>query len=295
LNAQFPNPFQGLGPSGNARTDNRTISRLDLLRAYPQFANVKTRRYDGTNDYGAAQLRLSKRFNRGYTLGMAYTYSKFREQVSALNATTGQLESRLSLIDMPHRVAANGILELPFGRNRRWGRSWPSPVETIAGGWQLGFVYEYQTGRPFDLGGSNLAYFGDPAKLVSVINSGTIDGAFHTSGFDFHDAAAQTNGVDDPVKQRADRRISLADNLRTFPSRIDGLREENTNNWNVSVLKSARINRTTVQLRAEVLNAFNRPQFGNPGLKPANADFGRITSQSLNFPRQIQLGAKISF
>ena len=45
---------------------------------------------------------------------------------------------------------------------------------------------------------------------------------FDISGFYFHDAAVQTNGVDDPAKQRADSRIRLANNVRYFPSRIDG-------------------------------------------------------------------------
>ena len=76
---------------------------------------------------------------------------------------------------------------------------------------------------------------------------------FDISGFYFHDAAVQTNGVDDPVKQRADTRIRLANNVRYFPSRIHGLRSPKLNLWDISIVKQVRISgrvRGAVQYRA---------------------------------------------
>ena len=44
----------------------------------------------------------------------------------------------------------------------------------------------------------------------------------------------QTNGVVDPVKQRNDARIRLANNLRYFPHRVGTLRSQALNEWQMS-------------------------------------------------------------
>jgi hypothetical protein len=104
------------------------------------------------------------------------------------------------------------------------------------------------------------------AWLRAGISEATIDQAFDTSGFYFHDAGVQTNGADDPAKQQNDTRIRLLDNLRTLPTRLDGLRSQPLNLWDISVVKRFAITgRVRLQLNLDLLNAFNRVQFGNPG------------------------------
>jgi hypothetical protein len=116
-----------------------------------------------------------------------------------------------------------------------------------------------------------------------------------TSCFYFHDAAVQTNGVDDPAKQRADMRIRLANNVRYFPSKTDGLRSPTLHLWDISIIKQVRMTgRVRAQFHVELLNAFNRTVYANPNTDPTNADFGRVTSQT-NLPRDIQLAMKLVF
>ena len=108
----------------------------------------------------------------------------------------------------------------------------------------------------------------------------------------------QTNGVDDPAKQRNDPRISLASNVRYFPSRISGLRLPGLNNlWDISIVKQVHTTaRLRAQLHVEFLNAFNRVvyAFASTATSPASADFGKVTSQN-NLPRDIQLAMKIVY
>ena len=105
----------------------------------------------------------------------------------------------------------------------------------------------------------------------------------------------QTNGVDDPSKQLKDTRIRLSDNLRTLPTRLDDFRGQGLSLWDISVVKRfALTERVRLQLNFELLNAFNRVEFSNPGLDPTSSDFGRVTSQS-NLPRSMQLAAKVLF
>ena len=67
----------------------------------------------------------------------------------------------------------------------------------------------------------NVYYNGDITQLKTNYTNDPTVPVFDISGFYFHDAAVQTNGVDDPAKQRADQRIRLANNIRTLPSRWD--------------------------------------------------------------------------
>lgn len=291
LTANVRNPFQGLAPGTSL--NGATIQRQQLLRPFPQFGNIRTHRDDGTSIYHAGQLRVEKRFTHGYTLLASYTWSKLLERVSFLNPSDTEYEKRISANDAPHRIILSGIWELPFGRKRRWGANWNGLSEAVFGGWQLQGIWQAQSGRPLEL--SNLYFNGDPRTLRTKIDGSSVDAAFDTSGFYFTDAAVQTGGVVDPLKQRNDPRIRLSFNRRTFPSRLSGLRSQPLNLWDISIIKNFPFSeRARLQLRGEFLNAFNHPQFNNPNLDPLSSNFGRITSQA-NLPRNIQLGIKLIF
>ncbi len=116
---------------------------------------------------------------------------------------------------------------------------------------------------------------------------------FDLSGFYFHDDLVKTNGVDDPVKQRADQRIRLSQNIRYFPSRVEGIRSQFLKLMDLSVVKQIGIGgRFRGQFNLEFLNAFNLVQYENPNVDPTNANFGKVATQ-VNLPRDIQLGFKI--
>jgi hypothetical protein len=105
----------------------------------------------------------------------------------------------------------------------------------------------------------------------------------------------QTNGVDDPVKQRADQRIRLSQNLRYFPSRVEGVRSQFLKLWDISIVKQVALaGSARLQFNVEFLNAFNIVQYDNPNTDPTNANFGKVSQQN-NLPRDIQLAAKIVF
>jgi hypothetical protein len=291
LTATVPNPFQGLAPGTSL--NSTTIQRQQLLRPFPQFGSLRTRRSDGSSTYHAGQLRVEKRFTRDYTLLASYTWSKLLERVSFLNPTDTQYEKRLSVNDAPHRFVLSGIWELPFGKKRRWGASWNTVADAVFGGWQVQAIWQMQSGRPLDLG--NLYFGGDPSGLETRIDGSTVDATFDTSNFYFTDALVRTNGLLDPAKQRNDPRIRLLYNLRSFPSRLSRFRGQPLNLWDISLIKNFLFTETMrLQLRGEFLNAFNHPQFNNPVLDPLSSNFGKVTSQA-NLPRNIQLGIKLIF
>jgi hypothetical protein len=289
LTANVANPFRGLLPGTGF--NGSTISRQQLLKPFPEFNDINANRFDGRSNYHAGQLRVEKRFSQGYTLLSSYTWSKFMEKVSLLNATDANYEKRMAAADVPHRVVVSGIYELPFGRGRMFGNDWNGFANAIIGGWQFQGIWQGQSGTPLDLG--NLFYLGDPTKLR--VNAHNVDGTFDTSGFYFTDAPVQTNGVVDPVKQRSDTRYQLSSNIRTFPSRLPNFRGQGLNLWDLSLIKNFGITESLkVQLRGEFLNAINHPQFDDPNRSPTSSSFSKISSQS-NLARNVQLGLKIIF
>jgi hypothetical protein len=291
LTAQVPNPFQGLLPG--TTLNGATVQRQQLLRPFPQFLDISGERYDGSSRYDSGQFRLEKRFSRGYTLMAAYTRSRFTDKNSLLNPTDPTLTERVHPNDRPNRFVLSGIFELPFGKGRKLGTNWKGALEAIAGGWQVQGMWITQSGPPLAWG--NVYYAGDLKNLKTDIRGATIDGAFGTSGFYFTDAAVQRNGVVDPALQRSDSRISLSYNIRTFPLRLANFRGAGINHRDISVSKNFSITeKITLQLRGELLNAFNHPQFSNPNLTPSNSNFGKITSQA-NLPRDVQMALKLSF
>lgn len=239
--------------------------------------------YDGSSSYHSAQVRLEKRISRGFGLLAAYTWSKLLEQTTFLNETDAQHEKRIGPNDVTHRIVVSGLWELPFGRGRKWGANWPRVVEEVAGGWQVEGVYSAQSGFPIgDLG--NLVFFGDPSTLRTDISSSTVGNAFPTNGFYF-------NGVVNP----GDNRIKLANNIRTFPTRLSGFRGHALNNWDLSMIKKFFISeQVRLQFRCEAFNLFNHPLFRDPSTDPTSSSFGKITSTA-NAPRYIQLGLKLTF
>ncbi len=64
-------------------------------------------------------------------------------------------------------------------------------------------------------------------------------------------------------------------------------------NWDLSLFKTVPIKeRVNVQVRCELLNAFNTPMFNGPNATFGSGSFGRITSQA-NSARQLQLALRI--
>jgi hypothetical protein len=291
LTANVTNPFQGL--AAGTGLNGSSVQRQQLLRPFPEFTDVITRRNDGSSTYNSAQLRIEKRLNRGFTLNVSYTWSKLLEQISLLNATDAKYEKRVSDVDLPQRVVFSGLWELPFGRGRFLGKNWNRVEDGALGGWQFGAIYQAQSGFPLTLG--NVYFGGDLNSLRTDIAGPNVDHTFPISGFYFSDAAVQTNGIVDPAKQRADTRIRLANNIRTLASRFPWFRGQGLNLWDCVLSKNFPVReRARLLLRADFLNATNHPVFAGSNLDPTSADFGKTTVQN-NLPRQVQIALKLIF
>ena len=88
----------------------------------------------------------------GFTIQVAYSWSRTMIETGYLNDADTELERVISNFDRAHTFVSSGLVELPFGRNRRFGRSWSGVTDTLLGGWQVGYIFKAQSGAPLGFG-----------------------------------------------------------------------------------------------------------------------------------------------
>ena len=301
LTQNVTSPFTGL--LAGSTINGATVQRQQLLRPFPEFGTFGIEEYTGSDTYNAGTIQLERHFRSGNSFTVQYTRSRLRDRLKYLNPADGILEDRVSPNDRPNRLSIGSSMLLPFGRGRHWGNEWHRPVDAVLGGWQVSGTYQYQSGFPLTW---NATYFdsscGDPASLVSSIGK-TVNGkimgldvpAWDIKCFYFHDATVQTGGADDPVKQRADARIQLANNVRYFPSTLPDVRTHQLHLMDLGLFKNFAVaGHVRLQVRMEIINTLNYTVLWNPDVNPRNATFGLI-NQDRNNPRDLQLGLRLTF
>ena len=251
------------------------MGRGQLLRPFPQFSSVGTYNPQGYSWYHSLQVRTEKRFSHGYTLNLAYTWSKAMEAASYLNDTDPLPERVVSANDRTHRVVISGVYELPFGRGRKIfagaNRFW----QALAGGWQVSGIMTRQSGGP--LGFGNAILIGDLKTMPLSSSERSVDRWFNQTIFE------------------RDTRKQLGANIRTLPSRFSGIRGDGQYMWDMSLLKNFTIvEKVKAQFRGETYNALNHANFNAPNTSPTSSAFGTVTAQNGN-PRWWQLALKLTF
>jgi hypothetical protein len=269
------------------------------LRPYPQYGNVNWISPTwGNSSYHALDLKVEKRFSHGLNLLANYTWSKFLDDVVAINELGGQagsgglqggghqslysrhLDKALSGNDIAHRFIWSSVYELPVGRGRRFDL--PSAANQILGGWGLGVITEFRSGPPFGVvEQTNRLNAFSPTQRPNLVaapeldsgrsRSQLVDQWFNTAAFAF---------PGDGVLGNAGRAVGRAPGFA---------------NVEISVLKDWRwSDHGAVQFRAEFFNLLNRPNFDLPNNSRGAPAFGRI-SNTVNDGRIIQLGLKITY
>jgi hypothetical protein len=285
-NAQIPNPMRGLIPV-NAALNGATVSRQNLLFAFPQYPQVTVANLPlGKQRYDSFQLKASKRLAMGLTFLSSYTLAKTTEQVSFLNAQDFNLADPSSSplvsqsadnIDIPHKFNFAGVYELPFGKGRAFASNINRAADLLIGGWEVNANVTYMAGWNIAHPNAAQAVAGDPK-----LGNPTLERWFDTSLW-------EVNG----------RRVSAQEpfTLRNFPLRFSNVRVPGYQNWDASISKYIPIHeRLRAQFRFEAVNALNRPWFtGIASVDVTNPSFGRLNPVQGNLPRFLKLGLVLLF
>lgn len=262
LNTLVPNPFYGAIAAGTSpcQLDQPKIVQAHLLSPYPQYCNVTENGPTyGFSNYNALQASYNHRFSKGLTALVSYTYSKFLDNVEGNNswsytgsggpANTYNLAAEKSVdgSDTPHSLVANYIYQLPIGRGRAVGNHMSRVADAVVGGWEVSQIVTFKQGIPLNVSGANQPTFGGNPRPDVIgdphLSHRTIHEWFNTAAFAY--APYGTFG--------------------TAPRFFSNLRGPGYQNWDTAIMKNWHFTESMrFQLRGEMYNTFNHPQFYAP-------------------------------
>ncbi len=301
-----PNPFAAYVPPGSPFASSK-IAYEQLLRPFPTYGQVQyASQGDGDSSYQSFQLKVTKRFGNGGTALLAYTNEKLIDDAETLTpwlenngGAAGfqywgnfRLERSLSSYDVSQRLVLSYVVDLPFGKGRKYMSHPNKIVQAVAGGWGLDGILTLQTGFPIALTTANNNIHDEGGGSRPDFNLSACPNGAALSG----SATSRLNGWFNTSCFFGPPNFTLGTVGRTLPNvRTDGL-----HNLDFALFKDFDLTgegRAKLQLRGESFNLLNTPQFGYPGQTcscngGSNGNFGVVTSQ-VNNARLIQVAAKL--
>ena len=165
-------------------------------------------------------------------------------------------------------MAFSGVWDLPFGKGRRFSTN--QAANAIAGNWRFDWILTYLSGYP--VGWPNL------------INScGTWHASIQNENHWFNN-------------DKTCYKTYPAFSLRTLPDRFGDIRNPTAPQLNIAAEKTIPFSESRrFQFRAEAFNITNTPIRPGPDTNFSSPRFGQLPESQQNFPRVLQLAAKIFF
>jgi hypothetical protein len=285
LVTQVQNPMAG---NPNPSLSGATVAAGQLERPYPQYNGLNLGGYGCCgSSYNSLQATVTRRFQGGGTLLVAYTNAKLMSNTDTLTSwlegPTGGVpgvqdwnnlkgERSLSAQDVSQRLVISYVLDLPFGHGRRYLSSMNGLANGVVSGWGIDGITTFQRGFPL-----KISYSGSTPLEAANLGVGNI-----------------RPNVVPGCSKKGPRTLSQWFNTSCFAappdwgagteSRVDPvLRGPGINNWDFALFKRTSIGeRVGVEFRTEFFNIFNHPYFSMPGTGFAGSatanGFGQITS-----------------
>jgi hypothetical protein len=281
--AQVPNPMAGLIPN-NAGLNRPTISRVQLMYAFPQMGASLNSMPLGRQQFHGANFKLTKRMGQGLSFLAAYSIGKNLRQIRSLNPqdfgglanweSTKLVKESDQNIDTPQKFVIAGIYELPFGKGKPIAGDVPGIVNQIIGGWQWNYNVTYQKGWMVDY----------PNAPQTTAGSAKLDNPTRTQVFN----TSLWAGAKIP---------NTTYFYRNFPFLFSNVRRPGYQNWDTSLSKYFPIKESLkLQFRFEMVNMMNHPWHGNmQSTDVTNALFGRLQESQANLPRFIKLAMHLNW
>ena len=297
LQAAVPNPFYGIitNPLAN-NMKNPTIQFYRLLRPMTQFDGASGSEM-GTGDswYNGMSVKWEKRFYHGFQMLAHYTWSKFEDDVSNgssnldwLSASNGRYlqnywnyaqEKSLSSNDVAHRFVATGVYQLPFGRDRYFGKDVNKVIDGIIGGWETSGFFTMQSSQPLQVT-QNGGTLWNGTQRPNLIGNPATSGSVYDRFNNWFNVAAFSQPA--------------ADNYGSAP-RFLNVRGPHLTTLDAALAKSWKTTENQrLEFRSEFQNVMNHPIFNPPATTYGASNFGQISSTKVG-ARAIQLSLKYFF
>ncbi|MDZ4802011.1 MAG: TonB-dependent receptor, partial [Bryobacteraceae bacterium] len=279
----------------NQARPNNIGENLSLLARRPiqGFSDIQISYGGGFAAYHAMQVKLEKRYSAGIYLLNSFTWSKALDNASGHLETANGDNSRVNYRNLPGEKAIGGydqpfnntstiLLELPYGRGRRWGSSTPGVVNVLLGGWRITGINTMTSGQPV-----NVNYTVPAAQQASSYPTYRPD---YIGGSIYPATQTPTTWLN-----RAAFAVP-ATNILFGSAGRNIARTESIYNFDFGLHKEFPLFREDwkLQFRSEFFNLFNTTNLGSPATNISNANFGQITGLA-SPARQIQFALKLVF
>jgi hypothetical protein len=259
----------------------------------------------GSSEYRSLQISLTRRFSHAVAAQISYNLSRatgnsetgFNEtwDESAGIQDIGNLAESADTVlsyDQTHVLKGYIAFQLPFGRGRKFLPNAPSMLDAVAGGWEIACIFRYNSGNPLPVF-PNVWYPGWVGAIYADYNP-AIDLSRQFNGANFNPGVqnAPGNRYFNPAAFSNPEGNKLGNGKRLYSE----LRGFGYAGEDLGLIKHFRIGEGAgIQLRAELLNVFNRHYFANPNTRMDDADtFGYVTDTTGN-PRIVQFGLRIDW
>jgi len=290
LSTQVANPMQGTNP--NPSLNGATVAAGQLERPYPQYNGLSLGGFGCcSSSYNSLQATVTRRFQGGGTLLVAYTNEKLLSNTDTLTSwlegPTGGVggvqdwnnlagERSLSSQDVSQRVVISYVLDLPFGHGKRFASGLTGVANGVVSGWGVDGITTFQRGFPLKITYSGTTALEAANLGVANIRPDVVPGCDKKSGGNNLTQWFNTSCFAPPP-----------DFGPGTESRVDpNLRGPGINNFDFAVFKRTNIGeKMGIEFRTEFFNLFNHPYFSMPATgyagisgNPSANGFGTITS-----------------
>jgi len=300
LNQQVANPFylanfaglQGSNPaaytlmSHSGTYTNSTTSIGNLVRPYSYLGGLKEVDPIGQSHFQELQITAVKRLSQGFLFTVSFQKNYQYDRDYFANAFDTTMSWEPSNTSLPSRLTVEGLYELPFGHNKKWANSgWKS---AIFGGFRVNATYELNNGQLLEWG--NLFYEGaikasDIVLKHPVYNTDIATGVANVQWLNPTNVATATVNADGSCTYSGNGFVTNPScqpngyNLRAFPTRVNGVRQQAINNVMANIQREINIKQgVALELRLDVANLFNHQFLGTPNETVTSSQFGQITS-----------------
>ena len=243
---------------------------------------------DGVSHYNSLQAQLNYRAAKSLTLTTSYTWSHTLDNtdgylgfyaVSQLDVYNHALNKGNSGLDQRNVFVGSFLYDLPIGRGKMFGAHVNRAVDAVLGGFQLNSVVQVESGNPFSV--YNPSYGGVFTQRLNVVGPVTITHAIASPGT----ARYFTGNFSVPTADQLQGNTGR--NAFYGPGVAEG---------DVSLFKNVALTeRYNMELRAEVFNVTNTPQFTNPDSNIQDGNFGQVTATRQASERQMQMAVRFTF
>ena len=275
----------------------------------------------GWSSYNGLQVQFRKAYSHGLQWTTNFTYSKSLTNLNANSA--GQdadyitwrnldLNRQPSTFDQKFVLQNFGTYDLPIGKGRALNIN-NRILDALVGGWNLGNIVEFGTGRPSQIGGGANTFNnqGSGVYLAPGVTLSQISDLFHTSDRvkinQVGNADTRLNRANVTDLQRLGVSLDLIDatgkanpnylrvnNVAGSIGQLLYVYGKNSFSWNSSMTKNFMITeRVKFSIYASANNVLNHPAWGMPSLSVGSTTFGVVGNPSGN--RTMTFRANVSF